>query len=416
MPRIQFTDRSIRGITPPPSGQIEYFDLDRRLPGFGLRVSAGGRRSWIVLYRFRGRARRLTIGPYPLIGLADARASAKQALGAILSSRDPAGAKRAARRAPSFGDLVQEYIERHAKPKKRTWREDGQILRRCVPKDWFQMAAADVSRRDVRDLLDAMVQRTPIQANRLLALLRKLYNFGLSRDLVEGNPCQGIERPAPERQRERVLTPSDLRLLWSALEKEDVATAAFFKLYVLTAQRGGELRSMAWMDLDLDKGWWVVPAGRSKNGLAHRVPLSPPALDILRDLRTHVSTVSPWVFVTPSGAGFRETAHKATVRIRQRCRVDFVPHDLRRTAASYMTSIGVSRLVVAKILNHVERGVTAVYDRHSYDREKREALEMWAVALGELLSPPVSPRRPSSDGRRNEAATGIERSRPSGEV
>ncbi len=386
MPRIKFTGRSIQAIKPPEDGQIEYFDVDGKLPGFGLRVASSGRKSWVLLYRFGRHPRRLTLGPYPILGLADARAKAKEALAAVVGGHDPAGAKSADRQALTFANLIEEYIERHAKPKKRSWRDDERMLGKYVPKEWLRTRVSDIKRGDVRTLLDSLVGRAPVLANRVLALLRKLYNFGLSRDLVEANPCHGIERPAAEHQRDRVLTSEEIRRIWRALDEEDATTAALFRLYLLTAQRGGELRSMAWHDVDLDTGWWVIPAERSKNKLAHRVPLSPLSLAILRDRRAQADNNALWVFATPSGSGFQVTAHKATVRVRKRSAVDFVPHDLRRTAASYMTSLGTSRLVVAKILNHVERGVTAVYDRHSYDREKRIALDVWATAIAEFAS------------------------------
>jgi integrase len=386
MPRIKFTDRSIQAIDPSSGGQVEYFDVEGRLPGFGLRVAASGRKSWILLYRFGGHPRRLTLGRYPVLGLADARGRAKEALAAVVGGEDPAGTKREARTAITFSDLTEEYIEHHAKPKKRSWRDDERMLQKHVPREWRHTKAADIKRRDVRALLDSLVGRAPILANRVLALLRKVYNFGLSRDLVEVNPCHGIERPAPEHQRDRVLTANEVRRLWRALDQEDVTTAALYRLHLLTAQRGGELRSMAWRDLDLDAGWWIIPAEQSKNKLAHRVPLSPLAVAILRDMNARAEGESPWIFVTPSHRGYRMTAHKSTRRVRTLSGVDFVPHDLRRTAASHMTSLGISRLVVAKILNHVERGVTAVYDRHSYDREKRIALEAWAAAIQELTS------------------------------
>jgi integrase len=397
MPHIRFTDRSIRAIKAPASSQVEYFELAGKLPGFGLRLSPSGRRSWVLLYR-RGRTpRRLTLGSYPSLGLADARAKAKEALGMVARGDDPADAKRAQRLAPTFGDLTVDYIEHHAKPKKRSWRDDDRMLKRYIPKAWFRMRAAEITRRDVRGWLDGLAISTPILANRLLALLRKLYNFGLARDIVEVNPCHGIERPAPEQQRDRVLRTEELRRLWKAIEGEDSTTAALFKLLLLTAQRSGEVRPMVWRDLDLETGWWVIPAERSKNKLAHRVPLSPPAVDTLRTLRREATHGEEWVFITASRNGYRVTMHKAVVRIRERSGVDFVPHDLRRTAASYMTGFGVSRLVVAKILNHVERGVTAVYDRHSYDHDKRTALDAWADVLEELVSQESRPDECADD-------------------
>jgi hypothetical protein len=152
-------------------GQIEYFDLDGRLPGFGLRVAASGRKSWILLYRFGRHPRRLTLGTHPLLSLAAARARAKEALATVVAGGDPATAKRDERTAISFSELADEYIERHAKPKKRTWRDDERMLKKYVPKEWRHTNAAEIRRRDVRDLLDSLVGRTPILANRVLALV-----------------------------------------------------------------------------------------------------------------------------------------------------------------------------------------------------------------------------------------------------
>jgi integrase len=158
----------------------------------------------------------------------------------------------------------------------------------------------------------------------------------------------------------RVLTVEELRHVWSAITEEaELPTAVLFKLYLWTAQRGGEIRSMQWTDVDLDTAWWVIPLERSKNKLAHRVPLLPPAVDGLRSLHRVRTSASPWVFVSPSKSGYRQIMHKAAERVRERSGVSFVPHDLRRTVATFLTSeLGVSRLVVSKRLNHVESGIT----------------------------------------------------------
>ena len=159
-----------------------------------------------------------------------------------------------------------------------------------------------------------------------------------------------------------------------------------FRLYLLTAQRGGELRAMEWSELELDAGWWTIPAEKAKNKLTHRVPLSPAAVTILRTIREGANG-SAWVFPSSGASGHQEVLHKATDRVRQRSGVDFVPHDLRRTVATFLTSeLGVSRLVVSKLLNHVETGVTKVYDRASYDREKQAALNAWGARLEQIVS------------------------------
>src|SRR5438093_3344989 len=299
MPR-KLNDSIIRSLALPDKGQRVVWDGG--LPRFGLRLAAGGSRSWVVKYKVRGRSRWLTLGTYPLVPLTDARSKAKEALATVVQGADPVGERRAEREAPTFEDLAREYIERHAQPKKRSWKADERMLRKYVPTIWRPMPAQAITRRQVRDLLDDIAKRAPIQANRVLALLRKVWNFGIKRDLVETNPCALLDRPAPEHQRDRVLTGDELRALWNALDAEETQTAALFRLYLLPAQRGGELRAMEWSEVDLDAGWWTIPAKKAKNKLAHRVPLSPSAVAVLRDLQEKANG-SAWVFPSRSKSG-----------------------------------------------------------------------------------------------------------------
>jgi integrase len=212
-----------------------------------------------------------------------------------------------------------------------------------------------------------------------------LFNFAIECDWLDVNPCQMVKRVARERQRDRVLSEDEIRAVWAAVGNESALVAAIVRLRLLTAQRGGEVLGARWEDMDLTAGWWTIPGERSKNGLSHRVPLSPQALDILTSLRT-TSGDSPWVFPSPRKTGPHvHHAQKAIERVVARSGVKFRGHDLRRTAASLMVGGGVPRLVVSKILNHVETGVTAVYDRHSYDAEKRAALDAWGARLKQMV-------------------------------
>jgi integrase len=247
-------------------------------------------------------------------------------------------------------------------------------------------------RRDVWDLLEEIAERAPIMANRTLALVRKMFNFAIEREWIESNPCHMVKRPAPERQRQRVLSEDEIRRVWNALASEHAIIAALFRLRLLTAQRGGEVQGAEWSEIDLIGRWWTIPPERSKNGLAHRVPLSLQAVRILKALKADAEEDAIWVFPSTRKAGPHiNHAQKAIERIVERSGVEFRGHDLRRTAASLMVGAGVPRLVVSKILNHVESGVTAVYDRHSYDAEKRAALDFWgrhveAIANGKRTS------------------------------
>lgn len=339
------------------------------------------------MYRVRGdpRKRRLTLDHYPALTLADARQRAQEVLLAASRGQDPAADKQAHNNSATFAELAHAYLDKHARAKKRSWAEDGRVIGRELIPRWGRRKAADIRRTDVLHLLDAIVDRgSPIQANRTLALVRKMFNWGIGRGLVETNPCVQIEAPGRENQRQRVLSENEIRTLWAAFGEIGPMMGPMFKLRLLTAQRGGEVASMRWQDIDLDARSWTIPPEASKNGLAHMVPLSDAVIDLLRELR-RISGGSEWVFPSPRPGQHVQNVQKAAVRVRELTGIDdFVLHDLRRTAASYMTAMGISRLVVSKILNHVEQGVTHVYDRYSYDHEKRDALDRWAANLASI--------------------------------
>ncbi len=393
--RANLTAQFVMSVKAPEAGQIDYWD--KRTSGLGLRVSQGGRKAWTVFYRINGRDRRLTLGVFPKIKLADARQLATTALRDAQHGIDPAEEKKQARTAQTFGELAQVYLDRHAKAEKRSWREDERILNNDLLPEWRNRKAFEIKRPDVMTLLDSIVDRgAPIMANRTKALISKVFNFGIKRGIVEANPAQGVDSPAPERQRDRVLSESEIRALWKALDSAPKKTASIFRLALLTAQRKGEVLGMAWSELDLDAGWWTIPAERAKNGLAHRVPCASQAVKLLRSIQSgkHDETL---VFrggrIGKSIANLqkpmrklRQEAGKLLAKeegkpITEETALDFKFHDLRRTAASHMTGLGISRLVVSKILNHAERTVTAVYDRHGYDKEKQIALEKWQRRL-----------------------------------
>ena len=342
-----------------------------------------------MLYRRAGRLRRATIGTLPPLSLADARELARKALVDAASGNDPAATKAQDRSAASFPDLAELYLEKHA-PKKRSAGEDRRILVRELLPKWRACLARDIRRADVIALLDDIAARpAPIMANRTLALVRKLYNFGIQRGLVEANPCALLSPPAAERRRERVLSEAEIRALWIALEAERLPRpVAAMRLGLLTAQRPGEITRMRWQDVSEERSgwWWTIPPEFAKNGRAHRVPLSPQAKAVLDALpRDGGGWVLPGRF---DGTHLIETSLARYVAdLRQRLGMEhFTPHDLRRTAASHMTGLGVSRLVVKKLLNHVDSDVTAIYDRHGYDAEKRAALDAWGGHVAEIVA------------------------------
>jgi len=408
---MKFTDRSIESLKSKDSRYLVWKDSGE---GLGLRVSPKGRRSFIYMYRYGGRARMMTLGDYPQVSLADANLKHREAIKLLKKGIDP-GAKvvaerKAEREAETIQELVDEYMERWAKPRKRTWKKDDLILKKDVLPEWRRYKAKDVTRRDVVALLDKILKReAPIQANRTLAVIRKMFNFALGRDIVQFNPCIGVRSPSPENQRDRVLTEAEIKTFWEKLDQTDMHknTRNAYRLMLLTAQRIGEVVSSRWQDMDLKSGWWIIPAERSKNKLQHRVPLSPEALAIIEDIKQYSVKDDPkkkpakkaqenkaikndYLFPSPREGQHIDVTAMAHALKRNMEKVGvkekFTPHDLRRTAASHMTGAGISRLVVSKILNHVESHITAVYDRHSYDAEKRHALDIWAKRLAEILA------------------------------
>jgi integrase len=339
------------------------------------------------MYRHNGRLRRHSLGTYPALSLADARDEALQTMARVATGKDPAAERRALRNAETFGELAETYLERHAKVKKRSWKEDDRILRAELLPHWQHTPLRELRRRDVRNLVHAIAARpSPIMANRTLALVRKMLNFAIESEWLEANPASLIPKPGAEQSRDRVLTQDEIKAFWIAVEEEPPAIRAWLRLRFLTVQRGGEVLRMRWSDLDLQNKWWTIPAETTKNKLAHRVPLNPAAVTVLRDLRSSSPLQATWVCASSNpDVPVIHDAKKAIARVRRRMNVDFRGHDLRRTAASVMASAGVNRLVVAKVLNHVETGVTAVYDRHSYDAEKRAALDLWGRELQRIL-------------------------------
>jgi integrase len=388
---MKFTDRGIQSLITSEKRYIEWKDGGG---GLGIRVTPNGRKTFIFMYRFDGRARMMTLGVYPKTTLADAHQEHANALKLLEKDVDPGEirveANQEALKAETVSQLVDEYMEKWAKPRKRSWKEDKRILDKDVLPAWKHRKAKNITRRDVIILLDSIVDRgAPIAANKTLAVVRKMFNFAISRDIVETSPCTAIPAPSKISQRDRILTSEEIKTFWMNLDKAKMSEESklALKLQMVTAQRRGEVATIAWDDLDINSGWWTIPTERSKNKLPHRVPLSPQSIKLIDELRK-LNPESGWLFPSPRGdkpitPGSISRAMMKSLDVLGIA--NLTPHDLRRTSASQMTAMGISRLVVSKILNHVESGITAVYDRHSYDQEKRNALDAWGRQLDTII-------------------------------
>jgi hypothetical protein len=265
--RIRFADRTLR--PPPRPKQLDYFDDS--LPGFGLRISYNGRKSWVVLYRCNGVKGRLTLGRFDVVPLVEAREQARNVLRMAARGDDPATQKSRDREAPSFQQLADRYVEEYAKPKKRTWRKDRRLLDTNLIPALGRKKAHLITRADLRAALNDIKNRpAPIEANRTFEVVRKLFNWAVEEEILSESPVFKLPKPAEELSRERTLAEDELQALWAALESAGRIVRGVFRIMLLSARRRNEVSHMRWADLDRREGWWNIPAELTKD----KAPLS----------------------------------------------------------------------------------------------------------------------------------------------
>jgi integrase len=376
---------------------------DGGVPGLYLVIQPSGKQSWAYRYRFNGRPRKWTIGPNPAIDLKTARELAREALRKVAAGADPCTEKKAAKTAtliPTGLDLIEtvtsRFVAQHAKRKLKpatAW-EIERLLEKEVVAPWRGRRLSQIGRADIHDLLDGIVARgSPVTANRTLAWLRRMCSWTVERGLIEVSPCAGIRAPAAETSRDRVLSDDELKAVWRAADALETPYNAFVKLLILTGARRSEVAGMMWREIDFDAKLWTLPAARAKNATEYQIPLSDSAVQILRALPRIAD--SDLVF-TLSGRVPIRGFHNVKTRIDALMPAgpSWTLHDLRRTFASGCARLGIAVHVVEAALNHRSgsiRGIAAVYNRYSYDTEKRAALEVWGrhvegLASGKLVA------------------------------
>ena len=401
------TVRSLDKRTPiPKTGQVDYWD--ESLSAFGLRVSYGGKKTWLVRYRHGSRRKRMKIGNYTDMGLADARDAAKDALRAASKGEDPGAKVRIDRTAESFAVMADDYVERYARRNKKSWQRDQQIIKRDLKPAFQGLKAKEVRRADVNALLDRIVGRgAPILANRTFEVLRGMYRWAISQDIVEASPCYGLKKPSIERRRERVLNHEEIQKVWGRLPKtngdkeiEGMAnmspfTAYALKLTLATCQRPGDVAAASRPEINRKERIWTIPGERYKSGRAQLVPLSDFVLTLLDEVDEidELASKGPYFFPSPRGQEPRpitEIALSQAVRKNlNKFEVEnWKPHDLRRSAATHIVGerIGATRFMLARILGHADKGVTGIYDLHAYVGERRAILDAWGRLLSEIVT------------------------------
>jgi len=295
---------------------------------------------------------------------------------------------------PTFSDLADEYIKKWAKPNKKSWEEDKRMLDKIIlPCLGPETKAKDIKRRELVLLLEDVGERAPVASNRVRALLSRLFNFAIEREILEASPMAALKPLYKEKPKERYLSGEEISLVWHKLEGAPNTTGEMkqaLRLILCTGARPGEVAGMAWEEVQGE--WWNLPGERMKNGLPHRYYLTPMAREILKAQKEDQESLEEKpAFVFPSpitvGAPIQPKNLSRPLRRNEYFGLPpFTPHDLRRTTATHLGELGIPRLTVGQILGHTDGSITQVYDRHSFDKEKKQALMKWDRQLKRILS------------------------------
>lgn len=387
----------------PATGQRFVFDDHRDSPrGFALRITSTGGKAFVLNYTFEGTARRKTIGAWPLWSLVAARDEANKVRRRIDTGVDVLDVARRERAEMTVAAAVALYCPEHVDGLK-----SGPTIRRYFERDVVPIIGSrklkDVGRAEIIELVRGRAKAAPRAAVLLLTHLKGLFYWALDREIIRADPAAGIKprKVNPEMRagtRGRVLSDAELRAFWSSAESCGIhrLTALALKFVLVTGQRPGEVAGIRWCEIDGDV--WTIPAERrGKTKTAHAVPLTSTALEILESARAEVERLTPrrkagpavFVFETRPGAPPAVNALDRAVRRHTTGlgNVDvetwghWTPHDLRRTCRTGLAAGKVAEFIAEQVVGHTKKGIIAVYDQHTYNREKRAAQETWERRL-----------------------------------
>jgi integrase len=408
---MKLTKVAIARLALPP-GKSDQIWFDDDLPGFGIRLRAGGKAVWVMQYRTAGGQRRETLGDIRKIDLEVARDTAKKRFAAVTLGADPAAEKAEAdaKAKRTLGAVVEQYLAIKAKKlRPKSLHETTRYLRQSW-KALHRIPIHKIERANVATGLQSIAEESGgISANRAQTALSSLYTWAMKEGLVDDNPVAKTNRPADEKPRERVLSEAELAAIWAALPDSDYGRIV--KLLILTGQRREEIGGLRWPEIDFDKRLISLPSERTKNKLPHDIPMSDSVFDILsRCERRDGDFVFGVRGKNPFG-GFALGKQALDKAIKPALAPWFL-HDLRRTCATAMAEekkdkVGIQPHIVEAILNHVsghKAGVAGIYNRAAYAKEKREALTLWADYVLSLVEGtkrkviPLRGREGSSNG------------------
>jgi len=373
---MRFNDRQLRALKP----KATRYDLREAL-GFTLRVEPTGKKTFYYIFNLNRKRKAVKIGEYgdpPLMTLAEARKQHAHMSALKSTGGDPSLGINTKRDA-TVDTLLDEYLEHYAQKNKKNWQADERALEKDVRPAIGHRKAGEIKRIDIIALLEKMHARgVERQVNIVHTILGKAFAVGLQRDFpgLDYNPCRDIPSIGKENERDRVLSPAEIRKFWDALASAPRmadATKRCLRTILLTGQRPGEVLHMT--RAEIDGSWWTIPAAKYKTGITHRVYLTETA-------RTQLGKKGK-PFPTPTD---HRALSRATARLCTAKKIEpFTPHDLRRTAATLMAENGVIDDHVDRVLGHKMGKIRRTYNRHTFDAEKQSALEILESAINKIL-------------------------------
>jgi integrase len=379
-----------------PDGVTDYIFFDERLPGFGLRLRPSGNKSFVFQYAIAGRTKKFTIGK---VDPGKAFDIAKDLHAQVRVGRDPVAEKMQGRvqAAETMGAVLPRYMARQRDRLRPNSMRAASLYLQNYAKPLHSSPIAAIDRRMVANLLLALTDKHgPRASNCARSQLCAFLGWAVREGLVAHNEAAYTNKAPQNDPRERVLTDDELKLIWTAVEDYGGYGAAAAKLLLLTGCRADEIGLLSWCEIDLDAAQIKLPGERTKNGRPHLVPLSEPAIAILKSQpRTYDMVFSP--------KGFQGWAHikdRVNLCLLQRnggaLLNHWVWHDFRRSVSTWMHEHGVPPHIVEAILGHYSghrAGVAGVYNLAEYAAEKRRALERWAEHVTGLPASKVVPLR-----------------------
>lgn len=387
--QVRLTDKTIANLSAEPGQRMEVPDDLQR--GLRIRVTDKGQKTWSVQRRIDGRKRRFTIGVYPEISLVEARQKAARLLVQAEDGYDPVEEKRKRRAEPDQPakltlDVAIERYAQQVRGDSRYQREKVSTLRRELA-PLLGKPTEDLTDLDLRDVLDRKALMAPIAANRLMSALKVFCKWIAQRGLTETDLAASLTKLVRERPRDRVLSLEEVRAVWEASGQLGHPFGPVVKLLILTAQRREEVASMRWEEIDFQNKMWSIPGERTKNAQPHLVPLSEPAIEVLKEVAVLQGPMSGQGLVfTTTGNTPPSGFSRAKRRLDDLSGIkDWRLHDLRRTVVSHMADNGVDALVADRILNHVASStlgtVQRTYQKSQMLPQRQAALDKWGNLL-----------------------------------